>query len=660
MTFRALMGMIREKTMELSDLIAYAKEKYGIVEERGYQSFPNCSVLSHPRSRTWIAFLVRQWDMETGTEIERCDIRCGMRPVDKSGKTYLSPPIRMRGADWIGVALDKGAEPDVVFKLLDEAVVYSEPRGVTTGGKWTYSPNRVVDRGEPRGYTVVIDEASSKWDVFYEDVPLPFLNSSYRPANEVPERIREMRRMIRYAGRETMSVKARNFRRQAVFMQDFEDDFPWAGSKLDCYYATYRDLTINQLRGYFTWRAAIRRGEYQPIPAQAALIYVYELFNGIGASSPEERLRKLKEFEAGYLDSGVGERYMRSMLRRSMMEFAIVRNLPLETVRQYADPDMLARDEALQALRRPSEHSDEEVFCGLCHFAKKKLTASPVLTVDGDRGRHLFCEIWRMAALKCRLKDQTLFRSCFGRQKSYSWFPLSSVVYDWGGKPMDMDYSISECRSYHCRNGEWEANCYENYEYDKDRFLSLIHAADLRLRRYLKTGRYLRDSENDAWALLYIDEVIREDERLVAEASRQKITVDLSGLDQIRKDAIATRNSLLTEEERAEMETSGDTAEDVTGREFVATVTDAPSMPDYPDIPLDAMQIQILQTLLRGEPIRDIIKKNRLMPSMVADAVNEAMFDKIGDTVLSCEDDMLSIVGDYRDDLAQLLGEKRS
>ena len=32
------------------------------------------------------------------------------------------------------------------------------------------------------------------------------------------------------------------------------------------------------------------------------------------------------------------------------------------------------------------------------------------------------------------------------------------------------------------------------------------------------------------------------------------------------------------------------------------------------------------------------------------------MFDEIGDTILVCEDDQLSIVEDYREDLARLLG----
>ena len=151
------------------------------------------------------------------------------------------------------------------------------------------------------------------------------------------------------------------------------------------------------------------------------------------------------------------------------------------------------------------------------------------------------------------------------------------------------------------------------------------------------------------------------------EASKPKITIDMNGLDQIRKDAIATRNSLLTEEELAEIEPSvkepapAQNASTESCRSSIPASADSPMDETgvKPDIPLDAVQIQILRILLRGESVLKIVKKNRLMPSMVADAINEALFDEIGDTVLSCEDDMLSIVEDYRDDISQMLGENK-
>jgi len=44
------------------------------------------------------------------------------------------------------------------------------------------------------------------------------------------------------------------------------------------------------------------------------------------------------------------------------------------------------------------------------------------------------------------------------------------------------------------------------------------------------------------------------------------------------------------------------------------------------------------------------------MPSIVADGINEGMFDEFGDTIVICDDDRLSLVEDYREDLEQLLG----
>ena len=124
------------------------------------------------------------------------------------------------------------------------------------------------------------------------------------------------------------------------------------------------------------------------------------------------------------------------------------------------------------------------------------------------------------------------------------------------------------------------------------------------------------------------------------EASRPKITSDLSGLERMRRDSAGTRDSRLTEEELDEPETAV-----VTAPEAQASV-----------LPLDAVQIQIVRALLRGEDVTGILRANHRMPSMTADAINEAIFDEIGDTVVACEDDQLALIEDYMEDLSQLLG----
>ena len=63
--------------MELSDLTAYAEEKYHIKEEFKWADFPGFSVLREPVSGKWVALLMRQWDTDSGMQLEVCDLKCG-------------------------------------------------------------------------------------------------------------------------------------------------------------------------------------------------------------------------------------------------------------------------------------------------------------------------------------------------------------------------------------------------------------------------------------------------------------------------------------------------------------------------------------------------------------------------------------------------------
>ena len=74
---------------------------------------------------------------------------------------------------------------------------------------------------------------------------------------------------------------------------------------------------------------------------------------------------------------------------------------------------------------------------------------------------------------------------------------------------------------------------------------------------------------------------------------------------------------------------------------------------------LDNLHTQILCALIHGESVAALIRENCLMPSMVADTINEALYDEIGDIVLECDGDSLTIVEDYLEDLEELTGTGR-
>jgi hypothetical protein len=41
---------------------------------------------------------------------------------------------------------------------------------------------------------------------------------------------------------------------------------------------------------------------------------------------------------------------------------------------------------------------------------------------------------------------------------------------------------------------------------------------------------------------------------------------------------------------------------------------------------------------------------------VVTDAINEALFDEIGDNALECDGDSIALVKDYREDVMDILG----
>ena len=874
--------------MELSDLAAYAREKHDIQEQHKWADFPGFSVLAEPETGKWAALLMRQWDGDSGTELQHCDIKCGQQCLAGIRVPWLTRPFRMKGQNWVGVIFDSRTDPEIVFRLFDRAVgmirqrraytvILEDLRGNTKGLyhdtalppkgqyrkkapalKGAYRDTALPPKGQyrdsvlppkgPDGQKKEAPDPAGK-GVSAGTGPAPGLSAPGLPAPglpapglsipglsapgsteawtrdffreadrtgrysstdlpQIPQKIRDMMRLYEYQG-ESLEAKSRNFYRQGKFMEDYEDDAPWTG-EYRRYFTTYHDLHLPQLRGYFTWRTALRKGQFRPIASSLAYMYIYELLCGIGTSSPEDSLRKMREFEKGFLDSGIGDTFMRRNLHRWMLDYAVIHNVPVETARLYELPAIAERDLQLAVLKAPKDHSDEEIFAALCAFGGKKLPQSPVVadngktdngktenekrkngktengktdggkTGGGEKGRHLFAALWRYltehygsgeeaaapagdtagkltaeteptspASAQARKnemvsaghpvesEDPAIFTDCFGVRKKSPWNPLSNAIHWEEDRPQEALYVLNACRIYRCHAGEWEEEHYENPCFAKDRLQGLLHAADRGFRRYLRTGHYLRAKAEEAWAEPYIEAVIAADleadekARIEAEkkAALDRIRIDLSGLDKIRRDALITRDSLLTEEEKAEEAEelfyqtrpgtdagAGVTESDCflaptdhsdeavrsripgTGREEEreslpgaaesldesardripgtgrAEMKESPLSAEGPEETtkeskpagpcsgedagtidgLDALHTQILRTLLQDQSVDGLIREQHLMPAIVADTINEALFEEIGDNVLEWDEDHLILIEDYRADLADL------
>ena len=549
------------------------------------------------------------------------------------------------------------------------------------------------------GFTVILDNSNTE-QAQYQDAPLfsgqtlaikppcDDMRGLQNAKQHVPEQIRRMKNLYQYGSGSFRQI-CKNFYVQGKFMEDYEDNAPWDGVVSTCYWPTYHNLSLAQLRGYFTWRTELRKGNYRKHCETFVSMYLYELLNGIGTKSVEDSLHKMEEFEKGYIDAGFSDRYLRGRLHRWMLELAVLNGLAPDIACKYADSDMLEKDAAVEILRYPEKFSAQEVFNALCVFGGKKTAESKVIQEHGTEAINFFAAVWCLASAQYRKDGEPLFQLCFGIPSAREWRPLESTFYydnySNSKKRKSVTYKLNPSRTYLFKRDRWYEVAHQNYDIDRKIIVNLLQETDRRLRLYLKTGHPLKERKEAAWAVPYIEAVIEADRKAKLEAARPKVSIDFSGLDKIRKDALETQDNLLTEEEtqctpefnavnKAVRKSAGSkkrTKENSAARKNTAAVLSVAASPHLASeqseaavlaapsntsVPLDGMQMQLLRMLLRGEPVQELIAAQHGMPSVIADAINEALFDLIGDTVVECDGKTITLVEDYRDDIIGILG----
>ena len=132
----------------------------------------------------------------------------------------------------------------------------------------------------------------------------PILKTGRQMQNFLPDQYRKMREISRWqddpkGGAGRWLSEAELFYRQGLLMADFEDDCPYNGT-FKSYFPTYNAMSDRQLRGYFTWRAQVRRGTVEETSTSFAFLYLYELICGIGVDDPLEGFNKIKAFWDAY------------------------------------------------------------------------------------------------------------------------------------------------------------------------------------------------------------------------------------------------------------------------------------------------------------------------------------------------------------------------
>ena len=541
----------------------------------------------------------------------------------------------------------------------------------------------------------------------------PILKTGRQMQNFLPDQYRKMREISRWqedpkGGAGRWLSEAELFYRQGLLMADFEDDCPYNGT-FKSYFPTYNAMSDRQLRGYFTWRAQVRRGNIEETSTSFAFLYLYELICGIGVDNPRDGYDKIKGFWDAYraFEPGI-DRFARVWLQ----DYAVFHELDPKLLR---DSKTVAFDNALIELRRaardlvpapapsvlppkrrktseptlplpPDEAHEERLMAAIDALSTYNLNNSRLDRSHHRDLRHVACAVYvHMARYYDTHRKTGIVASLFGEETAMPYTMFASAVFFAPERHEDCEYRLDPIHIYRCQNGFWECMRIHGSRQKSSKLGEMMRACDQRLRLALDPSHPLKEEKVPKYLAKIIDDEIAA--WLSWDAAHQpvKIDIDLSQLGHIRSAAAQTREALLIDEER-EDGTLADAEVAVAERREAEPVADTIAEPVVTTIQQDEAseptisteQFDVVAPLLAPAPtpadtasaldpaadayLRALLEQNAAQTAsavaqsgksedMLVDSINEALFDLVGDTVIEFGSAGPQIIEDYEADV---------
>lgn len=463
----------------------------------------------------------------------------------------------------------------------------------------------------------------------YRDEPLIFTASQMK--NYTPPEYGKMRKLIS----DKLSLFAPSneiFYKQGKFMEKFEDSFDYHGDFIR-YFPTYREMNNLQLRGYFSWRTKLRHGKLEKTCTSFAFVYIYELINQIGVSSPEDGFYKLKTFAEQY---GKLDRTVEKYTQRWLKDYAVYYNLDPALLMDFKE---LQNDSAMLTLMNYRSKAPAEILDALKNFSSYKLKNSSFYKKypdeTADTVYRLFCILHEHYE---KHSKNGIFEKLFGKSyyEPYLMF-YSSVFYEPEPHP-DCVYEINGINRYICEKGKWRIERFYPMRDKAGKLGAILKNTDYCLRQKYGFKSQLKPAETAKIFETAIKQAVDGQYAEKQKKEKPKIEIDLSKLQNIRETSIATRDKLIVEE-----------PEEIIAEPAVIQQTEKPE-----NGLLDKACTEILIALLNGQDVQKAARQNGVMLSTAIDGINQTLFDNFGDIVIDFGGDEPEIIEDYTKDLREM------
>ena len=638
--------------MRLAEVADYIQSKYDIEASYVDLAGQTLAAVTVPGANESFALLLKKDGRET------VELKCGSLAKFLAGQPAFGPAVFMQDPAWISVDLTTPALNDRFFyKTLDSAYQSSRPLEVVK--------NEDVDRqdsSQEHEIYLLDDEGEDfqeevipkrpKRPAFFKDSDFDrLLAEKGKPV--VPEGIKQMQEAYDYLA---VPRRESNFYRQGMLMANYEDDFAKM-VPINKQRPVYHDLTVDQLRSYFSWRTKFRQGKYKPAPAAYVYLLASELVCQIGVKDKADGLRQLRLLFAKCAEQkDISTSWQQKHI---LQNYLVYYGFSLDQICP-AFADELMRGEVYHHLLS-GEASGQELYQAICCLSSYLTKNNPLLKKEPEKFYELLAQVWR----EVRLNPYQLLKLLVGEKTTLPVEMFADTVFFSLDPVKEAEIILGPGLVYRCQGGQWSNEVYWPSNQQRQLLANFMHEFDRLSRQAFKQGRALKEKDLPPAFKQAIVQGIADYQEILVERARPKVKINLASLNQIRADAAETKESLLTEEERQleaeeaerieknSIEKSKQVPEPSATEEKMTKDIDESAASD---LGLDQNEEQLLLALFSGQPYQDFLRQRHLLLSVVVDQINEKIFDEIGDAVIDCDGQKAEIVEDYRSDLADLLG----
>ena len=466
--------------------------------------------------------------------------------------------------------------------------------------------------------------------VYYDE---PIIIADELIESYTPPKCRAMRKIaFTGAGRESYE---KIFYKQGKFMEDFEEDFDYRG-EFSQYFPSYQSMNDHQLRGFFSWRTKVRRGIIEKTSLSFVFVYIYELINRIGIRSPDEGFFLLKNFWTAYkeIDPRIN-RYVKLWLK----DYAVYNDLDKILLEDLLSTNI---DNAILTLFNYKSHGEDEVFSALNSLSSYNLDKSVFFKKYPVEVKNVTCAVFdALSDHYNKNRQDTLCENFFGKFYTGSYLMFSSAVFYDQIRRKDFVYEINDLCKFTCKDGNWNCESFFRYGGRNQQIGALLKTIDFIMRQKFNFKPALKTGKTTKILQYIINKAIEKYQEKQREASRRRVEIDVSMLEDIRNAALETQNKLLVDKPEEDVLT-----------EFYneKTVTEN-------DVGLGETEYLLMQCLLYGRAYVNLVKSKGLPLSVLVDAINEKLFDRFGDTVIVETEDRPELVADYFEELKGIIRE---